>query len=129
MTLLDNYSTRHPLGHRDGKVRCVCVDSEPKVIGHISRSDNRHGQLFRDENMIVGQAGRGNNFALGYYGNGDITQETSLLNRTMDAVRKEVERCDYFAGIPSISYKNMTMLLLFDYLIALVLHKFTDLYR
>lgn len=98
MTLIDNYTTRHPLGHRDGKVRCVCVDSEPKVIGHVSRSDKKHGQLFRDENMIVGQTGRGNNFAMGYHGHGDISQETSLLNRTMDAVRKEVERCDYFAG-------------------------------
>lgn len=99
MTLLDNHSSRHPLGHRDGKVRCVCVDSEPKVIRHVVRSDQRHHHLFREENMIVGQTGRGNNFAMGYYGNGDITKETSLLNRTVEAMRKEVERCDYFAGI------------------------------
>ena len=86
------------MSHRDGKLRCICVDSEPKVIGHAFRSDRRHGNLLREDNMIVGQSGSGNNFALGYYGLGGMTEETSLLNRTMDAVRKEVERCDYFAG-------------------------------
>lgn len=98
MTLIDNHSVSHPLSHRDGKLRCVCVDSEPKVIGNNLRSDKKHGNLFREENMIVGQSGRGNNFALGYYGLGGETEETSLLHRTMDVVRKEVERCDSFAG-------------------------------
>lgn len=98
MTLIDNHSVSHPLSHRDGKLRCVCVDSEPKVIGNNLRSDKKHGNLFREENMIVGQSGRGNNFALGYYGLEGETEETSLLHRTMDVVRKEVERCDSFAG-------------------------------
>jgi hypothetical protein len=99
MTLIDTHSVSHPLSHRDGKLRCVCVDSEPKVSGHTLRSDKKHGNFFREENMIVGQSGRGNNFALGYYGLEGETEENSLTNRTMNVIRKEVERCDYFAGI------------------------------
>ena len=97
MSLIDKSDT-HPLSHRDGKLRCVCVDSETKVINHNYREDMRSGRLYREGNMISGQRGRGNNWALGYHGLNGETEETSLLHRVMETVRKEVERCDNYAG-------------------------------
>ena len=97
MSLIDKSDT-HPLSHRDGKLRCVCVDSEAKVINHNYREDMRSGRLYREGNMISGQRGRGNNWALGYHGLNGETEETSLLHRAMETVRKEVERCDNYTG-------------------------------
>lgn len=97
MSLIDKSET-HPLSHRDGKLRCVCVDSETKVINHNFREDTRSGRFYREGNMISGQRGRGNNWALGYHGLSGETEETSLLHRAMETVRKEVERCDSYAG-------------------------------
>ena len=90
--------TRATHTHRDGKLRCVCVDSESKVINHNYREDTRSSGLYREGNMIAGQRGRGNNWALGYHGLSGETEETSLLHRAMETVRKEVERCDSYAG-------------------------------
>ena len=97
MTLIDT-SDIHPLCHRDGKLRCVCVDSESKVIGRNYCDDTRRSALYRERNMISGQKGRGNNWALGYHGFHMETAETSLLHRTMESLRMEVERCDNYAG-------------------------------
>lgn len=97
MGLIDKSDT-HPLSHRDGKLRCVCVDSECKVIRHNYREDTRSSSLYREANMIVGQRGRGNNWALGYHGLSGETEDVSLLNRSMETLRKEVERCDNYAG-------------------------------
>ena len=97
MSLIDKSDT-HPLSHRDGKLRCVCVDSETKVINHNYRQDTRSRKFYREGNMISGQRGRGNNWALGYHGLSGETEETSLLHRAMETVRKEVERCDSYAG-------------------------------
>lgn len=97
MSLIDKSDT-HPLSHRDGKLRCVCVDSETKVINHNYREDTRSGRFYREGNMISGQRGRGNNWALGYHGLSGETEEISLLHRVMETVRKEVERCDSYAG-------------------------------
>ena len=106
MKVIDS-SELHPLGHRDGKLRCVCVDSEPKVIHRNTQEDLRSAGLYRDGNAVIGQRGRGNNWALGYYGPPSDTEETSLLHRSMETLRKEVERCDCYAGRllihPSIS--------------------------
>ena len=71
---------------------------EAKVINHNYREDTRSGRLYREGNMISGQRGRGNNWALGYHGLNGETEETSLLHRAMETVRKEVERCDNYAG-------------------------------
>lgn len=97
MGLIDKSDT-HPLSHRDGKLHCVCVDSESKVINHNYREDTRSSGLYREGNMIVGQRGRGNNWALGYHGLNQDTEDTSLLCRAMETVRKEIERCDSYAG-------------------------------
>lgn len=67
-----------PFFTREGKARCVLVDSEPKAItGVLERSEKRFGHLgkqfaaggiFRRENVVAGESGRGNNWGLGYNG-------------------------------------------------------------
>lgn len=109
MKLIDSTADTHPLAHRDGKIRCVCVDSEPKVINANITDDRRRrrSKFYRDENVVIGQRGRGNNWALGYHGLGEETEDTSLLHRSMNALRKEVERCDRFAGKKKLMFLNV----------------------
>ncbi|KAG5502602.1 hypothetical protein JIQ42_05671 [Leishmania sp. Namibia] len=54
-----------PFFARDGKARCILVDTEPKVVLGVQQ---RHPDFIRPENVIHGQSGRGNNWGLGYYG-------------------------------------------------------------
>ena len=59
--------------HSDGCIRCVGVDTEPKVIGALLASDTgrrRQQPLFRRSNFIWEESGRGNNWAFGYTGVG-----------------------------------------------------------
>eukprot|EP00906_Rhabdomonas_costata_P025425 RCo036352 len=49
-----------------GKARAVLVDSEPKVLQQIIAQDS-FGQ-FRSDNVVADQSGRGNNWAMGYFG-------------------------------------------------------------
>lgn len=77
----------------DGKFRSVVVDSEPKVIRKVTK-----GLPFREEAIISGKRGRGTNWALGYHGL-KRTGDDHLLEDTVEALRKEIERCDSFNGI------------------------------
>ncbi|KPA75360.1 putative zeta tubulin [Leptomonas pyrrhocoris] len=54
-----------PFFTRDGMARCVLVDTEPKVVLGVRQ---RHANFMRQENVIHGQSGRGNNWGLGYHG-------------------------------------------------------------
>ncbi|XP_056374708.1 tubulin delta chain-like isoform X2 [Hyla sarda] len=86
---------RFPYFSRDGLINAICVDSEPKVIRKL-RQQVKNG-YFRDNNIIVGRRGRGKNWAYGYHGN-STGAEKNLLERTMEAFRKEVERRDCYSG-------------------------------
>lgn len=97
MCLIDK-SDVYFLSYRDGKLRCVCVDSEFKVIGYNYCEDLRFSKLYREGNMISGWRGWGNNWVLGYYGFSGEIEDILLLYRVMEIVRKEVERCDNYVG-------------------------------
>ncbi|XP_034776655.2 uncharacterized protein LOC117394755 isoform X3 [Acipenser ruthenus] len=86
---------RYPFLSRDGKLGAVCVDSEPKVLRKAQKLV-KHG-CFRESNLIVGQEGRGSNWAYGYYGPPN-EGERGLLQRTMESFRKETERRDCYSG-------------------------------
>ncbi|KAE8595545.1 hypothetical protein XENTR_v10015795 [Xenopus tropicalis] len=86
---------RYPYFSRDGMINAICVDSEPKVIRKLWKRVKK-GSL-RDSNLIVGRKGRGNNWAFGYSGDGTDT-EKSLLARTMESFRHELERRDCYSG-------------------------------
>ncbi|XP_041104101.1 tubulin beta chain-like isoform X3 [Polyodon spathula] len=86
---------RYPFLSRDGKLGAICVDSEPKVLRKAQKLV-KHGS-FRESNLIVGQEGRGSNWAYGYYGP-PSEGERGLLQRTMESFRKETERKDCYSG-------------------------------
>mmetsp|Transcript_36169 Transcript_36169/g.58448 ORF Transcript_36169/g.58448 Transcript_36169/m.58448 type:complete len:445 (+) Transcript_36169:97-1431(+) len=83
---------------QNGKAHCLLVDSEPKVIQAALRSPC--GAMFRSNNIIYEQSGRGNNWAMGYHSNAGDTEideeSTCIAGRTMLAFRKEIERLDWF---------------------------------
>ncbi|XP_077997628.1 tubulin delta chain-like [Glandiceps talaboti] len=84
---------------RDGKLRSINVDSEPKVVKSLLKQTKK--SWFADSNLIIGKRGRGTNWALGYHGSRQESEnsEGSLLNSTLECLRKEVEKCDSFSGI------------------------------
>ncbi|XP_070535722.1 tubulin beta-4B chain-like [Ptychodera flava] len=73
--------------------RAVMADLEPSVIDGVK--SGCLGRMFRPDNYIIGKegSGAGNNFIKGYT-NGQAELEEEVL----DAVRKEVERCDRLQG-------------------------------
>ncbi|XP_043834136.1 tubulin delta chain-like isoform X1 [Dromiciops gliroides] len=86
---------RNPFCSRDGKLSAVCVDSESKVIKKMQKQVKKG--LFRESNLITGKQGRGKNWACGYY-NKPLNCEESLLYKTMERLRKEVELRDCYSG-------------------------------
>jgi tubulin beta len=53
----------------------------------------QYGQLFRPDNFVFGQSGAGNNWAKGYY-----TEGQELCESILDVIRKEAESCDALQG-------------------------------
>lgn len=53
MSLIDK-SDIYLFSYRDGKLWCVCVDSELKVIGYNYYDDIRRRGFYREINMVVG---------------------------------------------------------------------------
>lgn len=90
-----------PFTLTDGSVPCVMVDTEPKVIRRCL--DTKHNstvlaQGVPRESCVWDKAGRGNNWAYGYYGSRTSGCGVGVLERVQEAVRKVVERCDRFSG-------------------------------
>ncbi|XP_062978635.1 tubulin delta chain-like [Elgaria multicarinata webbii] len=85
----------YPFYSQDDKLSVVCVDSEPKVVRRLQKQIKR--RVFRESNLIVGKQGRGNNWAYGYHGVRSESEQ-NLFRRTMESLRKEVERKDSYCG-------------------------------
>ncbi|KAH3787469.1 tubulin delta chain-like [Dreissena polymorpha] len=75
------------------RLRAVAVDSEPKVVRKITK-----GLPYLEQCVVSGKRGRGTNWALGYHGVQKLGDD-HLLEITLEAVRKQVEKCDTFTGI------------------------------
>lgn len=84
--------------HYDGHYRSVAVDTEPKVLRSFTSTRRTEGRTFRNENVIMDRSGRGNNWAFGYYGRKNESEEKNIFGRIMSAMRKEIERCDSYCG-------------------------------
>ncbi|ORC89038.1 putative zeta tubulin [Trypanosoma theileri] len=83
------FFTQHPR-----KARCVLIDSEPKVVRDVYA---HHSEIMRSENVISGQSGRGNHWALGYYGVDDPMSRRSAENAVVSQpfqVVKDQRRSD-----------------------------------
>ncbi|CAN0321515.1 unnamed protein product [Discosporangium mesarthrocarpum] len=76
----------------DGFSRCLAVDSEPKVVQCFQRESSS----LRPENVIFDQGGLANNWAMGFH---SCLKEGGLLERCLDKMRKEVERCCWLNSI------------------------------
>lgn len=89
--------------HLDGSAKCVCIDSEPKVIRSILEAKGSP-TLISPRNCVMEASGRGNNWAMGFYGPRRKTKEKefihlgvekkSLLASSLDLLRREFERYD-----------------------------------
>uniref|UniRef100_W5LAT3 Tubulin delta chain n=1 Tax=Astyanax mexicanus TaxID=7994 RepID=W5LAT3_ASTMX len=90
-----HHKKRCSFSSRSGNLAAVCVDTEPKVLRGASKFVKNNE--FRASNIIEGKGGRGGNWAYGYHG-GPSEGETGVLQRTMEAVRQEAERQDYYGG-------------------------------
>jgi tubulin beta len=71
--------------------RAVLVDLEPGTMDSVRAG--QYGQMFRPDNFVFGQSGAGNNWAKGYY-----TEGQELCEGIMDVVRKEAESSDALQG-------------------------------
>mmetsp|Transcript_3415 Transcript_3415/g.5777 ORF Transcript_3415/g.5777 Transcript_3415/m.5777 type:complete len:153 (-) Transcript_3415:950-1408(-) len=63
--------------------------------------DKQLQPLFPKQNLIYSQNGRGNNWALGFkrdYVEDHASDGFNLFEQTMEALRKEAERADFFLG-------------------------------
>ena len=71
--------------------RALLVDLEPGVLDSIRASPL--GGLFSPDQFIHSQSGAGNNWAKGFYTNGQ-----EIVDDVIDAMRRTVERCDCLQG-------------------------------
>ncbi len=73
--------------------RAIAIDSEPNVIRNVTTAIG-----LRPENVLVGGSGGGcsNCWAVGF------TEQGELLERSLEAVRKESERCHVQRGITMV---------------------------
>lgn len=93
--LLEPHLSNLNICNGDGKFPAVNVDSEQKVVNKLW---HQFGNRYNKNSLITGVKGCGSNWAVGYYGNKD-SHEDSLLSRTLNAIRKETERCSSFSGV------------------------------
>eukprot|EP00762_Andalucia_godoyi_P001996 ANDGO_02543.mRNA.1 Tubulin gamma chain len=88
--------------HADDFAKCVCIDTEPKVI---AAADESFRKILRPKNVIWDASGRGNNWAMGFYGPKRSVHawepirlgetKTVFLESAINVVRQEWERLDY----------------------------------
>lgn len=72
--------------------RVICLDTEPKVVSQclVQSRVSDQGWMYDPNNIVYRHGGAGNNWATGYQMySGDFKESA------MDAVRREIEKCDY----------------------------------
>ncbi|XP_041046601.1 tubulin delta chain-like [Carcharodon carcharias] len=69
-----------------------------KLIANERAPNSAVDRSFRESNVLIGLRGRGNNWAFGYH-RLRTEDEDSLLHRTMDSFRKEVEQRDSYSAV------------------------------
>ncbi|KAK1944963.1 Tubulin delta chain [Phytophthora citrophthora] len=101
--------SRHLFHPSNGAARCILVDSEPKVIQSVCEGGTNSTTGFQPACTHVEQAGRGNNWAMGYYGprrkapqsaftSLGVDDRRELVELVMDSVQREIEGVDCYQG-------------------------------
>eukprot|EP00966_Prymnesium_polylepis_P336166 7391458-Prymnesium_polylepis.2 len=81
-----------------GCCRAVLVDTEPKVVRSVASALG--AERLHPRCALVEQGGRGNNWAMGYNGvDGGGGASGSVADAALEALRWQVERCDWFSGL------------------------------
>ncbi|ETK92539.1 hypothetical protein L915_04123 [Phytophthora nicotianae] len=103
-------SLPRPLFHPStGAARCILVDSEPKVVRSFMQETTDGATAFEPAHTHVEQTGRGNNWAMGYYGprlkspaptftSLAVDDRRELVELVMDSLQREIERVDCYQG-------------------------------
>lgn len=71
--------------------RCIHVDLEPTVIDEIRKGP--YSRLYHPDQLISGKEDAANNYARGHY-----TIGREMVDPTLEALRKLIERCGSFQG-------------------------------
>ena len=74
--------------------RCVFIDSEPKVVNKIFASKRFD---VHSRQVVYGQSGRANNWAMGYYG--ARSESDQLFQHGLEAIRHQLEMMDNLTSI------------------------------
>jgi hypothetical protein len=101
--------SRHLFHPETGAARCILVDSEPKVVRSVCEAPAEGFDTFRPAHTHVEQAGRGNNWAMGYYGprlkapkpvftSLAVDDPKERVELVMDSLRREIETIDCYQG-------------------------------
>lgn len=90
-----NGAVPSPFFCRDGSARCVLVDSEPKVVMSLNAASPKR---FHESSLVCGQCGRGNHWALGYYGIGAAghRRDPSQAKQKAFLMRKDQRQDDVY---------------------------------
>ncbi|CAD6582705.1 MAG: Tubulin beta chain (Beta tubulin) [Tremellales sp. Tagirdzhanova-0007] len=81
--------------------RSIQVDLEPAVVDVVRSGPLAN--LFRPDTFVHGQSGAGNNWAKGYYTEGELMNDVQLIGAElidpiMDVLRRQAENTDSFQG-------------------------------
>ncbi|KAG6597850.1 cryptic tubulin [Phytophthora cinnamomi] len=101
--------SRHLYHPSSQAARCILVDSEPKVIRAVCEGGADVVAGFQPAHTHVEQAGRGNNWAMGYYGprlkapapaftSLAVDERRELVELVMESLRREIEAVDCYQG-------------------------------
>ncbi|GMF10134.1 unnamed protein product [Phytophthora lilii] len=101
--------SRHLFHPSTRAARCILVDSEPKVVRSVCEAGVKGAGAFQPAHTHVEQAGRGNNWAMGYYGprlqapapaftSLAVDDRRELVELVMDSLRREIETVDCYQG-------------------------------
>lgn len=71
--------------------RAILVDLDPSSVNNVL--SGAWGKMFKPDNVAIGKAGTGNNWARGYY-----TEGAELVSIALDLIRTEAEACDLIQG-------------------------------
>src|SRR4051812_3694683 len=79
--------------HNKETIRCVCVDTEEKVVTSCAQKCADTKWKYDDSSMVFGYGGAGNNWSTGY-----AMCSGMLLQKSIESIRYQLESCDIANG-------------------------------
>lgn len=73
------------------KSRSICIDLEPTVVDQVRRGEYK--SLYGNSSLINSKEDSADNYCKGHY-----TIGKEIIDKSLESIRKEVEKCDHFSG-------------------------------